>query len=65
MHKRNRKRNARTAQREVKEVALSFRLPMSVIRQLDEAALLEGSNRSVIIRRMVLAKYPAAAIVPK
>lgn len=55
----------KTRHKELKEVSLSFRLPWSVIRQIDEAAHIEGSSRSLIIRRMVLEKFPAATIVHK
>lgn len=49
------------APKELKEVAISFRLPWSTVHQLDEAARLDGSSRSMIIRRLVLDKFPVTS----
>lgn len=46
--------------RELKEVAISFRLPWSTVHQIDEAARADGSSRSLIIRRLVLEKFPVS-----
>lgn len=45
--------------RELKEVIVTHRLPLSTVRQIDADAKIEGSSRSLIIRRLILAKYPS------
>jgi len=53
-------RKPKKMSKELKEVAISFRLPWSTVHQIDEAARDDGSSRSLIIRRLVLEKFPVS-----